>query len=333
MDDKPFDTQRAPIVKKLFEQYATGRFTLAELATWAKEQGFTMPPSRRRKTIQEKLSEEDDDFEVDIQPIARIPGYTAIHKILTNPFYTGKIIGNNGQYVASNSHKALISEELFKKVQAELKRRKVSVRYVQRIVHPLRGKIRCDICHRVYTPYLKKGILYFGARCLPECMNSHKSFNSPFIAKKIGELIQHLTFTNEELIEINARANTDIALLELRRVNELESIERQKKKLREDLGYIRANKLNLLKTGVYTPEGLLEEENKLHSELQKLQASEYISDAAMHEATKEVIKLSELLKNLYVQYEFATIAEKEEIISLLFSELSFRGKELKSLAF
>jgi hypothetical protein len=54
----------------------------------------------------------------------------------------------------------------------------------------------------------------------------------------------------------------------------LDQVERKKKKIREDLAYIRSNKLSLLKTGVYTPEGLMEEETKLNSELTILQNQE-----------------------------------------------------------
>ena len=146
MDEKPFDSERASVIKKLFELYATGDWTLADLAKWSIEQGFTMPPVRRRRTIEEKLAEEEDDLQTQIEPITRIPTYTGVQKILTNPFYTGKVLGNDGVYVRSHSHKALISEDLFAKVQMALQKKKVSVHYIERLDQPLRGLIRCGIC-------------------------------------------------------------------------------------------------------------------------------------------------------------------------------------------
>ena len=125
MDDKPFDLERAPIIKSFFEFYATGNWTLADLSKWAIEQGFTMPPARRRRTLDEKLAEEEDDIQIQIAPITRLPTFTSIQKILTNPFYAGKVLGNNSIYVRSRSHQALISQELFDKVQKELQNKKI----------------------------------------------------------------------------------------------------------------------------------------------------------------------------------------------------------------
>lgn len=329
MDDKPLDPERAPLIKKFFDLYATGDWTLADLAKWAIEQGFTMPPVRRRRTIEERLFEEEDDTQLQIAPVTRLPTYTGIQKILTNPFYTGKVLGNDGDYVLSRSHKALISEELFNKVQMALLKKKISIHYTEKLNQPLRGLIRCGECGRLYTPYEKKGIVYFGARCSPGCNNRQKSFNIGFITTKIGEHMRNLSFTEAELAEINTRANTDIALLEMNRLNQIEGNDRQKKKLREDLTYLRINKLSLLKTGVYTPESYMEEEDTLNTQLTKLQEIESISDESMHETVKDVMKLSELLKTVSLQYDFANWYEKEDIIKLIFSELTFSENTLK----
>ena len=116
--------------------------------------------------------------------------------------------------------------------------------------------------------------------------------------------------------------------MEEKRQKEVDQVERKKKKIREDLAYIRSNKLSLLKTGVYTPEGLMEEETKLNSELTILQNQEQSSDIAMHETMKEIQKLSELVKNVIPYYKFANPYEKEKIIRVIFSELSISQNTL-----
>ena len=50
MWDKPFDPVRAPMVKKLFEMYSTGEWSVADLARWANQQGLITVPRRRRST-------------------------------------------------------------------------------------------------------------------------------------------------------------------------------------------------------------------------------------------------------------------------------------------
>ena len=113
-----------------------------------------------------------------------------------------------------------------------------------------------------------------------------------------------------------------------RRQSELEKDERRKRKIREDLNYLSVHRLDLLKAGAYAPEGIVAKESELNFELTSLQESERISDTTMKEVVKEIIKLSELLKNIYFYYKNATPHEKENIIKGIFSELTINGETL-----
>jgi site-specific DNA recombinase len=210
---------------------------------------------------------------------------------------------------------------LFEKVQSMLTKKKTSLYYTNKIQYLHRGLVRCAVCERLYTPYGKKGIQYYGTRCPNGCPNPKKNFNISFLEDKVGELISRLSFTGTELAEIDARAKTDVAVFESKRLIKIEQNDRKKKKLREDLTYLRTNKLVLLKSGVYSPEAFLSEENKLNDQLVAFQDAEQISDVAMHEVIKDLIKLSELLKNGYEYYQNAESPEKAEIIHVIFSEL------------
>ena len=127
-----------------------------------------MPLTRRNKTKEEKQFEDENDIPVIINPVSRQVTSARMQEILTNPFYIGKIIGNYGKLVQSNSHKPIVSEDLFYKVQLQLGKKNVTVKYATAIKYPLRGIVRCHVCKRVYTPYQKKGILYFSSRCISE---------------------------------------------------------------------------------------------------------------------------------------------------------------------
>ena len=328
MDYKPHDPTRAPIIKQLFEMAATGEWSLNDLARWAIEQGFTMPPMRRRRTSEEILAEEEDDVRMAIEKVERLPTYTGIHKILTNRFYTGKILDWDGTWIPSTSHEAIVSEEMFEKVQEQLRKKKQSAHYIEYLEQPLRRFVYCAKCHRVYTPYVKKGILYYSARCKSGCDNPNKSVNFKYITGLVGTLIEKLSFTDEELAEIDAKASTDIALLDIKRTQKLEASERRKKKIREDLAYLSANRLPLLKSGAYTPELLVAEEAKLNVELNALNDAEAVSDISMAETVKEVVKLSELLKNVAVIYSNAEPSEQDKIIRVIFSELTLSENTL-----
>ena len=244
-----------------------------------------------------------------------------IHKILTNLFYTGRVLGNEGKYVPSVSHEALIDDELYNNVQMVLKQKKVSTYYTQKLELPLRGMVRCGDCGRVYTPYLQKGIQYFGARCAVTCSNTKKSFNIAFLEEGVGKFMDRLIFTDDERIQLDSTTSTDISLFEEKRLKKIEQSDRRKKKIREDLTYLRTNKLSLLKSGVYTPEVLLQEETTLNTELNTIQDEEIVSDLSMQAVMEDILKLSELLETGSAYYSNAKSPEKERVIKTIFSEL------------
>jgi hypothetical protein len=327
MTRKATDPERAPVIQRMYELYASGDWTLSDLARFANSHGFVTVPMRRRRTRDEMLAEEDEA--VQIERVSRPVTENHVSRILTNPFYTGKVLTTDGSYVPSASHEAIVSDQLFDRVQTFLKQKRTSIYYEKKLDLPLRGLARCFHCRRVYTPYVQKRIQYFGSRCAPGCPNKLKHFSLSYLAAKIEGLLSALYFTEDEIDQMNARISTDIALHEVNRRKELDQLERKKKTIRDDLGYICANKLALLKAGVYSPEGLQQEENKLKDELIDLQTREQTSDEAMHETMKDVVKLSELVKNVVPLYKFANLRQKDEITRCILSELSISETTLQ----
>ncbi len=92
MDHKPHDPERAPIIKELFKRYATGAWSLSDLAAFANEQGMTTVPMRRPRTPEEMLS----DAPVELPQVSRPITENHVSRILGNPFYVGKVLGENG---------------------------------------------------------------------------------------------------------------------------------------------------------------------------------------------------------------------------------------------
>ena len=125
------------------------------------------------------------------------------------------------------------------------------------------------------------------------------------------------------------KTDTDVALLDQKRQQKLDQQDRRKRKIREDLSYLNSNRLSFLRSGVYTPELFLEEQSKLNSELTLLQLEEQASDESMHELIKEIVKLSELLKNGAMYWDYANSREKEKIIRVIFSELRVSGNSFE----
>lgn len=319
MEHKAFDPVRAPLIKRMFEIVAKENWTISEVTTWATRQGLTTVPMRRRRTPEELLAEEEDM--VPIEPISRLMTNTFVHKILTNTFYIGKIRDGCGGFSVSTSHDPLITEELFNKVQAVLKRRRVSVRYTEKVDLPYRGLVRCGDCRHVYTPYIQKGIQYFSSRCRQNCPNRKKNINAAFLERGVAQLLERLSFSDQELADIEELDKTTGKTLEEKRQQQHDEQGRRERKVREDLSYLKDNKLSLLKTGVYLPDQLLAEERRLTTELAELEALRGGSERPLNEIVSEMIKLSELVKYGSAYYSFANSREKDQIMRTLYSEL------------
>ena len=323
MHRKPIDPIRGPLIVELFNRYDTGTWTLHALERWAADIGFTMPAMRPRRTAEQILTDEEND-EVELpDKIERPLTYGTIHKILSNRFYTGYVKGNNnGQWIKSVSHNALISSKTFQSVQKKLLSRRVSLHYPVNLDLQYRKFVRCRTCERLYTPYVKKGLLYFGAKCQSFCVNRKTSFNTDYLEDKIGSAIANLHFSEQELEEFEARAHTDLVHFETRRDKEIEQRERQKKRIREEQKYIENNKLMLLRTGVYSPDDLVTEELRLADRLKAIRLEETHFDGTLCGAViRDVTKISELVKSTYTYYKNSLSEEREKIARITFSEL------------
>ena len=90
------DPERAPLIRKAFELYATGDYSCEHLQQKLTDLGLTTRPSAKRPTP---------------NPLA----VSTIHRLLADPYYTGIVTFKGKQY--PGRHKPLVSQELFDRVQ------------------------------------------------------------------------------------------------------------------------------------------------------------------------------------------------------------------------
>ena len=130
------DKERAPLIKELFELYATGNYSMRELTRIMREKGLTIKPKKKNEK-EPKLVKKSD-----------------IEQILDNKFYTGWFDWDGVEYKASN-YEAIITRELFNKVQKILGEK--AIRYSSKHVSTAkffryRGLLKCGFCGCVLTP-------------------------------------------------------------------------------------------------------------------------------------------------------------------------------------
>ena len=61
VENKPQDPKRAPIIKELFELYATGDWCLSDLKRFAAKQGLKSTPNRRKRSKEEIMADDSDE--------------------------------------------------------------------------------------------------------------------------------------------------------------------------------------------------------------------------------------------------------------------------------
>jgi site-specific DNA recombinase len=125
------DPEVAPLIVKLFEWYATGNYSLHQVARMAREAGLVYRKSKR--------------------PVSR----AAIHAILRSRIYTGKFTWKGKVY--QGIHRPLITEELWERVQAILSRRSEKKHRKAKHDFAFSRLITCGHCGCALVGEIKKG--------------------------------------------------------------------------------------------------------------------------------------------------------------------------------
>jgi site-specific DNA recombinase len=125
------DEDVAPYIRKMFELYATGDYSTVALGKKMYQFGFRSRAGGR--VVKSK-----------------------IHKLLSDPFYYGKFVWKDQEYVGK--HEAIISRDLFDQVKAKMTR--PSAPYHRKHQLELKGKMFCGSCNKTITWELQKGHRY-----------------------------------------------------------------------------------------------------------------------------------------------------------------------------
>lgn len=121
------DEVRAPLVRVLFELYATGEYNAEALAEVAEEIGLRARPAGRWKAE---------------RPLS----LNSIYRMLADPYYAGYTC-YNGELFAGR-HKAIVDQNLFDRVQDVLQARSSNGSRDYILQHYLKGTLFCDRCRR-----------------------------------------------------------------------------------------------------------------------------------------------------------------------------------------
>ena len=170
------DPERCKLIKKMFELYSTGKYSLKDLKELLFSSGLK---SRAEKVLSVSM----------------------IQHTLANPFYYGAFI-YKGE-LCQGTHKPVISKKLFDKVQ-EIMKDKSRPKKRSEKVYPFRGLFKCGECGCAITSETQKGHNYY--RCTKKKVPcSQKYVREEILGEQISDILQKVSLPDKwknKMIEI-----------------------------------------------------------------------------------------------------------------------------------
>jgi DNA invertase Pin-like site-specific DNA recombinase/predicted transcriptional regulator len=170
------DPEKAPFVRKIFELYATGNYSLEEILREVRRWGLIGKAGK---------------------PVRK----STLAHLLRNPFYYGVMKFKNELFEAS--HPPLISKKLFDRVQDVLEKKSKPIKK-GKVKFAFTGLIKCGECGASITAEIQKGHTYY--RCTKKIVKcSQKFLREEALLEQINKAIFKVFIDNEAKGKINNR--------------------------------------------------------------------------------------------------------------------------------
>lgn len=350
------DPEKKILIKEAFKLYATGNYSIEELAAELRSKGLKMKLKKNRNGIKEE------------KPI----GKSDLQWMLKNPFYTGKFRWLNPETgereLYQGAYEPLISEELFDRVQKNLNEKviKFNTRHSTTKFFKFRRLIKCGFCGCVLTPndlstnfQNKKP----GEEVYYRCSYSKKNTNLFFYRDKFGENHSGVVKRKGKKVyncpqmywredELEAEIKNQFSLLhydrkvfdELKKIFDKEFDTQIKlSKLQKDNLVKEINKLEKLKSGLIRQLGIEDfisikldlktEVEQINREIKENESELKFLKDTENIRTDELVDTLSLCSNLEEQYENLSDMKKRELIITAFDKISVRRGEANGIKF
>ena len=292
------DEERAPLVRLAFSEYATGNWTVSQLAKHLAGLGLDVPATPTRPA----------------RPITT----TRLHKILRHPYYKGTISFQGVEY--PGAHEPLVDEETWSQVQAVLDSHRFGERERQHN-HHLKTTVYCGLCGArllVQNTRNSKGDLYPYFICARRQRTHDCSFRAVLIdvvEERMSDLYRTIQlgsqdrqlveqYVREELRHLERDKDRTIRSLTTRRTN----IEDKRRRLMH-AHYEGAVPLELLK----------EEQTQLTAELNQIERQLAAYQADITEVRQRLAQALDLLEDCHRIYTAAP-AHLKKLLNQVFFE-------------
>ena len=293
------DPERAPLVKLAFEEYATGNWTVADLADHLAACGLNTRSTPK----------------IPSQPVT----LKTLHKVLVNPYYKGTVKYNGIEY--EGTHEKLVSTETWNLVQSILASRLNGERSLKH-PHFLKGSIYCACCGErmiISNEKKKNGIVYPYFVCggrhskrSKDCKN--RAVLIDVVEKEIERIYDKYQLPSEVRILLEAKIQEIIATEKKKYDTELNGLKGEKEKLENkrkkllEAHYNDAIPLDLLKS----------EQQKISKALACIEHDIKMHDTTFDRITDNLKMALDIVENCGEAYRNATDSTKKLMNQAIF---------------
>ena len=294
------DEERAPLVRLAFTEYATGNWTVSQLAKHLNTLGLSIPPTPRRCA----------------KPITT----TRLHEILRHPYYKGIVTFQGVEY--PGKHEPLVDSQTWQTVQAILASRRYGER--QRIHnHFLKSTVVCGQCGArlsVQNAKNSKGTIYPYFVCARRCRLHDCAFTAVLIdvvEERMSDLYRAIELSAEDRTQIEHYLHDELSQIEGDKAKAVRSLTTRRTNIEDR----RRRLLHAHYEGAIPLELLKEEQAKLTSELDQIerQLTAYQADAA--EVRQHLTQALDLLEDCHRLYTAAPAHLKKLLNQVFFDRV------------
>ncbi len=299
------DPEVAPIVSKLFEWYATGEFSLKEVAKKARATGLVYKKSGKP-----------------------VPTST-VHSILRNRLYTGWFEWNGKLY--QGKHDPLVSVEAWERVQGVMDGRNASKH--RRMTHDFAfsGLIACGRCGCSVVGEIKKHkyIYYHCTGYADKCRGEPASCRRKYVREEVLEqqftaMLGQLRFDDEVLEWVREALHASHSDERHEHEEAIKRLQAEHRRLGERISTMYIDKLDGKIGGEFFDKMAgqwREEQRRLQHDIDRHEAAEqsYMDDG---------IRILELARNAQALFERQPAREKRRLLNFVLSNCSWEDGEV-----
>lgn len=294
------DPQKAPLMKELLEEFATGNYSAKTIRDKANSLGLTNDFKRKLST-------------------------TGTYRYLIDPFYYGYFEWNGKLY--EGKHEPLISKETYDMNQRILKRG--SYPRFRTHNYALKGIVKCGECHGMITWYERKGKIYGECNIKDknkDACHQKKCGREDKYIEEIVNILKTFQIYDKRLIEAIReelrKENQDQAVREELTLNQAET---RIKQIRASLNTAYEDRINgIINIAKY------QEIEKRYEEEQKGLEDTVKRIKKYSDKQKDIgLAIFDLAQNGEEIFEKATVEEKRTLLNTMFSNLYLLDGKMK----